>query len=462
MPKKWLYVRLEELTENPKQDIVDGPFGSNLKATEYVDIGMPIVRLQNIERNCFLEKNIRCVTPVKAEELSRHSFRSGDVIITKLGNPVGKACIVPSSLPQGIIVADVVRARIAENLAVKEFVTYAINSPNVISQINLEVKGSTRPRVNLSHIRSLEIPLPPLSEQRRIVVKLEELLGKVDACQTRLTKIPVILKRFRQAVLAAACSGRLTADWREKNCIDDEWPVFKLAEIGAVTGGVTKNAKRQTMNLQVPYLRVANVYENRLDLREVLCIGITDQEFKRTHLLKGDLLFVEGNGSIDQIGRVALWNGSIEPCVHQNHLIKFRAGNSVKSAYVLLQMMAPKGRAQLIEKATSTAGLHTLSISKISEVHLPVPPLSEQQEIVRRIEVLFTLANQLEDRYQKAKAQVARLTQSILAKAFRGELVPQDENDVPASVLLERTRSQRVESLPAKRSAGSKRQQKQN
>jgi type I restriction enzyme S subunit len=179
-----------------------------------------------------------------------------------------------------------------------------------------------------------------------------------------------------------------------------------------------------------------------LELSEVAEIGITPQEFERTRLEKDDVLFVEGNGSLDQIGRVALWDASIPGCVHQNHLIKFRAHCLVLPAFVLYQMMSPQGRAQLVEKATSSAGLNTLSISKISDVNLPVPALAEQREIVRRVEQLFTLADQIEARYAKAQAHVDKLTQSLLAKAFRGELVPQDPNDEPASALLARIRSE--------------------
>src|SRR5271165_4089753 len=217
LPSGWTLASLEELVEDPMQDIVDGPFGSNLKASSYVPAGVPIVRLQNIDRNRFLDKNIRFVTLEKAAELARHSFCAGDIVITKLGDPVGKACIVPPRLPEGIIVADVVRARIDERRSLVQFVAYAINSPQLCSQLNLEVKGSTRPRVNLRHIRSFKIRVAPLNEQSRIVAKLEKLLDKVDSCQKRLAKISILLKRFRQAVLATACSGQLTLDWRQKS-----------------------------------------------------------------------------------------------------------------------------------------------------------------------------------------------------------------------------------------------------
>lgn len=212
------------------------------------------------------------------------------------------------------------------------------------------------------------------------------------------------------------------------------------------------------MKLQLPYLRVANVYENRLDLHDVFQIGVTEQEYERTCLAKGDLLFVEGNGSLDQIGRVALWDGSIARCVHQNHLIKFRSSDRVIPAYVLLQMMAPSGRAQLVERATSSAGLNTLSISKISDVQLSVPSLEEQSEVIHRLQEYFAIVDRVEARYSGTKAQVGKLTQSILAKAFRGELVPTEAELAEAEgrefesaeQLLERIREQRVAEPPSK------------
>jgi type I restriction enzyme S subunit len=278
--------------------------------------------------------------------------------------------------------------------------------------------------VRLQTLQDFELAVPPVVEQQRIVEKLNTLLAKVDASQERLVKISTLLKRFRQSVLAAACSGHLTADWRDITGQSEDWPIRKLSELGRVTGGITKHSSRERMPLQVPYLRVANVYENRLVLEQVLQIGVTEKEFERTRLMKGDLLFVEGNGSLDQIGRVALWDGSIARCVHQNHLIKFRSDNRVLAVYVLLQMMAPKGRSQLVEKATSSAGLNTLSISKISDVNLPVPSLVEQREIVRRVEVLFGLADQIESRFEKARLQIEKLKPTLLSRAFRGQLVP--------------------------------------
>jgi type I restriction enzyme S subunit len=200
-----------------------------------------------------------------------------------------------------------------------------------------------------------------------------------------------------------------------------------------------------------PYLRVANVHANELRLGDVTEIGLTDAEFAKTKLVAGDLLIVEGNGSIEQIGRVAMWSGEIANCCHQNHLIRWRAGLRVLPKFVLCFLLSPEGRRQIEAVASSTTGLHTLSVSKVGELQLPVPTLELQAEIVRRVETLFAFADRLEARLAQAQTAVDRLTPSLLAKAFRGELVPQDPADEPASELLKRLQAAAADPSAARR-----------
>ena len=154
-----------------------------------------------------------------------------------------------------------------------------------------------------------------------------------------------------------------------------------LSELATITGGLTKNSKRNTFNLKMPYLRVANVFFNRLDLNEILEIGVREDEIGKTLLETGDLLFVEGNGSIEQIGRVAIWDGSISPILHQNHLIKARFHKkTILPEFALFYFMSQEGRQQIISKSVSTSGLNTLSVNKISSLILPMPPLELQEQ----------------------------------------------------------------------------------
>lgn len=346
----------------------------------------------------------------------------GDVVQARMQGTT-KALLIDEKIDGSLFSTGFLQFRPSEHSYNSKLFYHYLCSDLFLKQRDELASGSTQIALTDKGASHINLVIPPSEQQKRIADKLDSLLAKVKDAQSRLDTIPVILNRFRQSVLLNACSGELTKTWRKANKENDEWDIKKLADLGEVTGGITKNAKRKTLKIQVPYLRVANVYENRLELGQVLKIGVTEREFERTVLREGDLLFVEGNGSLEQIGRVALWDGSIKKCVHQNHLIKFRAGNRVDPSYVLLQMMAPSGRAQLIEKAVSTAGLHSLSISKISEADCPVPSMAEQKEIIRRVKTLFTFVEQVNSRYRGGKEHANKLEQSILAKAFRGELV---------------------------------------
>jgi len=340
----------------------------------------------------------------------------------------------------------------------QNFLAYLLRSFSQKILEDCSKTGTTVNSVEVELLAKLKLPFPSLPEQKQIAAKLDELLVQVDTIKTRLDAIPHILKRFRQSVLAAAVSGKLTEDWRAGiglGSIGKELFAHSqnltLSEIGLVSGGLTKNAKREQANIKKPFLRVANVYTNELRLDDVHEIGLTEKEFKKTKLESGDLLIVEGNGSLDQIGRVAMWKGQIENCVHQNHLIRWRSNDNVEPRYVLYFLMSPDGRRQIVDVAQSTTGLHTLSVSKISALNLIVPTIAEQTEIVHRVEQLFAYADQIEQRVKDAQTRVNHLTQSILAKAFRGELTAdwraqnpdQISGDNSASALLARIRAER-------------------
>lgn len=384
-------------------------------------------------------------TIIKAEEYitefglansSAKIFQPGSVAIAMYGATIGKVSIlgIPAATNQACAVAEV-----DERVTTSDFLFHYLCSQR--DQFAQAGKGGAQPNISQGLLKGWRLPLPPLNEQRRIAAKLDTTLAAVDACRQRLDGVAELLKRFRQAVLTAATSGELTREWREERGAP-EWDTKSLGDCGAVTGGITKNSSRLNMPLQKPYLRVANVYLNRIDLDDVSVIGVTEAEYRKTALHSGDLLIVEGNGSLQQVGRVAIWEEADFDCVHQNHLIRWRS-EEMMPKWALYWLMSPVGRQLLEQRAKSTTGLHTLSVSKVSRISIPVPSISEQDEIICRVQDLFTLADQLEARLSTARKVVDRLTPALLAKAFRGELVPQDPSDEPASVLLERLRAAR-------------------
>ena len=229
-----------------------------------------------------------------------------------------------------------------------------------------------------------------------------------------------------------------------------QWLWLPLSELGRVTGGLTKNQKRSALPLKAKYLRVANVYANRLKLDEIMEFGVTEDELRKTRLATGDLLFVEGNGSIEQIGRVAIWDGSVPEMTHQNHLIRFSENGILSSRFALYFMMSPIGRKRITAQASSTSGLHTLSVSKVEALPVPFCSPNEQAEIVRILDTRLEAAELLGAEVDASLARAEALRQSVLKNAFAGELVLQDPNDEPAAALLARIQAERVEA-PARR-----------
>lgn len=257
---------------------------------------------------------------------------------------------------------------------------------------------------------------------------------KVGNKASKKPRKPKVLANFDAASLSQENDRRIPCGWL--------W--LSLSTLGEAGGGITKNQKRNALPLKAMYLRVANVYSNCLDLDEVKEIGVTAEELRNTRLAYGDLLFVEGNGSIEQIGRVAMWDASILNMTHQNHLIRYRTNGILSPIYALYFLMSPVGRNHITAQASSTSGLYTLSMSKVGNLQIPVCCPAEQLEIVRILKVHLDGANRLEAEIDSNLACADALRQSVLKQAFSGKLVRQNPNDEPASIPLERISAEKT------------------
>ena len=337
----------------------------------------------------------------------KYLVEEGDIVISRAGS-VGYSYLIRK--PKVAVFASyLIRFK---PLIDEQYLAYFLKSPSYWDSISEKSLGIAVPNVNATKLRQIIIPLPPLPEQHRLVAKIDELFTKLDAGVDSLKKVNAQLKRYRQSVLKYAFEGKLTEEWRErhkgelepasvllerikeerkKNAkgrykelppadiselpgLPEEWVWANTGTIGEVSGGLTKNSKREKYTQKMPYLRVANVYAGELRLDDMKNIGIKNEEIDKVLLRTGDLLVVEGNGSLDQIGRVALWDGFIHPCVHQNHIIKVRFNPVEIGKCVLLWLLSIDGRKQITRVASSTSGLYTLSISKVSALPTPTPP----------------------------------------------------------------------------------------
>lgn len=323
--------------------------------------------------------------------------------------------------------------------------------------INTNTRGTGIPHVDPEVFWGLEVPIPPLGEQRRIVAKLEALLGKVDACRARMDKIPVILKRFRQSVLAAACSGRLTADWRQLHprCeplndngsfrleatdsdlpeLPDTWKWVPLGNYGRCSRGRFSVRPRNDPSCYdgaYPFIQIGDLPPDGG------WISAHEQTLNERGLSVSKL-FPKGTVAIAIVGATIGNTGllSYDMCFPDS-MVGIETGSPSGNRYVEFYLRTRKN--DIRQSSYAGGGQPNIKLASLNPYPLALPPLAEQEEIVRRVDALFAVADAIEARFQKAKAQVEKLTPSLLAKAFRGELVPQDPNDEPASVLLERIR----------------------
>jgi type I restriction enzyme S subunit len=207
--KGWEEKRIKELSTK-KNAIVSGPFGSNLKVEHYQDEGIPIIRLQNIGKGYFINKDIKYISEKKAEELKYHSFVSGDIVLAKLGLPIGKTCKIPDYLEKGIIVADVVRIRPDKGIVNYDFLEYYLNTNLSVSQLTKNVSGATRPRVNLSDVRNIVINLPDIDTQKKLLVQLNSFSKETKKLEATYDQKLADLEELKQSILQKAFKGELT------------------------------------------------------------------------------------------------------------------------------------------------------------------------------------------------------------------------------------------------------------
>jgi type I restriction enzyme S subunit len=321
-------------------------------------------------------------------------------------------------------------------IAQLKYLFYALM--NAKDALVAEGQGGTQQNINQGILKSFVIPLAPLNEQKRIAEKLDSLLSRVNSCQSYLERVPQILKRFRQSVLAAATSGRLTEGWRSSRndgVIQADEPESDLP-VGWYWAPVSKIVTNHD-NKRIP-VKERDRAARRGKYPYYGAFGIIDSidDF----LYDGEFLLVAEDGkNLESRDRPIALIASGQFWVN-NHAHVLQNLDTILLKYLCFWFNSPS-----LELADYLTGIDQVKLTRgaLDRILVPVPPIPEQAEIVHRVEKLFAYADRLEARYWSAVERVEQLTPSLLAKAFRGELVEQDPNDEPASVLLERIRNHR-------------------
>ena len=441
LPRGWVEVEWDKVTT--KDGFRRGPFGGNLKKSCFVESGFAIYeQYAPINNDC---TNFRYfVDEEKYEELQSFKVDNGDFLISCSGT-MGKITKVPDGAPKGLINQALLRIRLIESCIDSEYFLKLFRSPILQNQVlNSSVGGAIQNLAAVKELKKILIPLAPLAEQKRIVEKLDQVLAQVDTIKARLDSIPAILKRFRQSVLAAAVRGKLTEEWRgndyyNSNGYPKSWKLMGLADVGVLARGKSKHRPRNDIRLfgsEYPFIQTGEVANSNGEINSAT-------KFYSEFGLAQSRLFPSGTLCITiaaNIADTAILN--ISACFPDS-VVGFTPELSKCNVFFVKYLIdVNKGNLEAFAPATAQKNIN---LKVLNAMRLPFPELEEQVEIVLSVEKLFTFANTIEAQVQKAQQRVDKLTQSILAKAFRGELVPQDPNDEPADELLKRIATARTE-----------------
>ena len=308
------------------------------------------------------------------------------------------------------------------------------------------VTGSTRLKLNQAPMRTIPVPIAPAFEQKRIVAKVEELLAQVNQVRERLARVPAILKRFRQSVLFSSCSG--------------DWPDVLLAELikDGPQNGLYKSS--DSYGSGTPIVRIDNFYDGVIaPWGNLKRLRLTSAEIELYGLRERDLLVNRVN-SMPYLGKSALVRNLDAPCVFESNMMRIGLNRAkVDPEYLIMYLRSDRGVSELRKNAKHAVNQSSINQQDVKACDVPLPSLPEQQRIVRRAEKLFKLTDDIEKQVAAATKRVEKLTQAILAKAFRGELVPTEaelarkegRSYEPASVLLERIRKEREAKVTGRR-----------
>ncbi|OQY97619.1 MAG: hypothetical protein B6D35_14395 [Candidatus Brocadia sp. UTAMX2] len=490
LPKGWETAMLNDL-------LISLESGSRPKGgVRGIQKGTPSIGGEHLSYDgTFDFSSIKYVPEEFAKNMSKGNIRLNDILIVKDGATTGKTAFVDEHFPfKNAVVNEHVFVCRPSPLIEPRFIFRFLMSKEGQERILENFQGSAQGGINLSFAPNTEISFAPLNEQCRIVAKLEKLLHRVDACKERLEKIPAILKRFRQSVLAAACSGRLTEDWREKNPnveianillerikvsrtssaktkiernkilkfyeegkerlkqkdneidLPETWGFCEINNLGDVCNGSTPSRKKSGYwSGNIPWISSGEVRNNVITkTRETITKEGYENSSVRLLHIGTVLLAMIGEGKTR--GQTAILD--IEATINQNIAAVILDHGLISSKYLWYWFQL---QYEITRQVGSGSGPQALNCQRVRALPFYLPPLPEQHEIVRRVDALFKKADEIEARYKKAKTFVDKLSQSILAKAFRGELVPQDPNDEPASVLLERIKVERAKQESKKR-----------
>ena len=462
LPEGWTVGPLEELTSAIQ-------YGYTASA-EPDGKGPRLLRITDIQDGRVDWNTVPGCTIDRAK-LVKYQLDVGDIVFARSGATTGKSFLIRDCPKTAVFASYLIRVRARAGLIDPAYLSWFFRSQSYWEYITDNLAGNAQPNCNGSKLSSLPVAVAPFAEQHRIVVKIEELLEEVNRSNDRLTKVLAILKRFRQSVLAVACSGALTREWRNHNPTakvsapdntvgDDEfensdafaslpesWTWTSLDDACEAVIDYRGRTPPPSDNGRIPQVRTTHVRNGRIDwnVDTFVTRDVYDKYMTRGIPRRGDVLFTMEA----PLGEAAVVDRDERFSLAQRILLLRGRRDLLVGTFFALALHSRPVRKAIEVRATGTT-VSGIAYKRFKYVRLPIPPLHEQEAIVAAVTDLYDLADAIERRVRTAISRSERLPQSILSKAFSGELVPieaelarLDGRDYePASVLLERIKTE--------------------
>jgi type I restriction enzyme, S subunit len=441
IPQRWIWSLAKDVCTSVRDGTHDTP--------KYISEGIPLITSKNLKNNSLDFENTKNISYEDHRHISiRSKVENGDILFAMIGT-IGNPIVVNTNTDFSIKNVGLFKKN--EIVILPYFLKYWLSSNELTSILekNKLLKGTTQRFIPLGNLRQLPIPLPPLPEQHRIVAKLEELFSQLDSAVAALKKAKSLLKTYRQSVLSSAFSGRLTMQnveckMNNETGLPEGWKWVKLGEIAEINPRLP-NKENINPNLEVQFLPMKLVEEkiNKFHLIETRRYKEVNKG-SYTPFINGDVIFAKVTPCMEN-GKAAVVDGlknGIGFGSSEFHVV--RCLNELNNKYIFFYLVQEKFRNKAKIAMTGAVGLRRVPRQFLENTEVPFPDFKIQEQIVSEIERRFSQADNMEKTIDTALAQSESLRQSILKKAFEGRLVPQDPEDEPASVLLERIKRERA------------------
>lgn len=426
IPKHWQLVKLGDLC-------LSSQYGYTTSAAEKGDIRL--VRTTDIAGKSQVDWLNVPFAKTKPDNLEDFLLENGDILISRSGT-VGVTSLI-STIPYKAIFASYL-IRFKPVIIDSEYLHYFTKTENYWQQISNNKSGNTISNVNATKLSNLDIPIPPLAEQKRIVkalaIKLNEYQKDFKNAKNELSK----MADYRKGILEHAVTGKLTEAWRVANNLNLEVIETTIGEvITSIDYGTSKSLNINKKG--TPIIRIPNLIEFQLDLSDMKYTKFSEPEYEKIKLRNGEILLIRSNGSRNLLGKSSIVTEKEEGFGFAGYLLRLKPNSSIVVPkflnYILHSSLV---RIQIESKEGASGGVNNINSQEVKTIKINLFPLAEQEEIVQQIENLFKKAAEIEYQYSESIQRIEKLQQSVLQMAFNGQLSNVESNDEPVSILLER------------------------